>query len=195
MRGSWVRLVGVAVATAALLGASAPDGPPASLSAQTQNAMLAELAGVRPSSELAGPVIAAGTIEGAGAGVPVIAQAWPDEETLGEGEVGDFVDIVTIAAALTGADGSFELVADPEALAGRVGATAEIVNFDVTAFDAGCGLAMMATSAKLSVSSGEVEVGDDLDEPHLLVRAERPLTIGELVAAPGSATPPPACGE
>jgi len=195
MRGSWVRLVGVAVATAALLGASAPDGPAASLSAETQNAMLAELAGVRPSSELAGPVIAAGTIEGAGAGVPVIAQAWPDEETLGEGEVGDFVDIVTIAAALTGADGSFELVAAPEALAGRVGATAEIVNFDVTAFDAGCALASMGTSVDVSVSSGEVVLAAELDEPHLLVRAERPLTIGELVAAPGSATPPPACGE
>ncbi|MCR6688308.1 hypothetical protein [Cellulomonas sp.] len=195
MRGSWVRLVGVAVATAALLGASAPDGPAAPLSAETQNAMLAELAGVRPSSELTGPVIATGTIEGAGAGVPVVADAWPDQETLGRVEIGGFVDVVTIAAALTDADGSFELVADPEALAGRVGATAEIVNIDVTAFDAGCGLAMMATSVKLSVSSGEVEVGDELDEPHLLVHAVRPLTIGEVVAAPGSADLPPSCGE
>ncbi|ASR55170.1 hypothetical protein CBP52_08865 [Cellulomonas sp. PSBB021] len=175
-----MRLSGVALTAILLIGASAPVEPDPRPTTEEQVDALAVLVSVEPSTELDGPVLVAGEVIGAHAGVPVIAKAWPDQETLDRHQPGDAVELVTIAAALTNTDGSFELVADPEAVAEATDGDERIVNFDVTAANAGAKVAMVSTSAVLSP---EIAVDDSISgalTDELMIDADEPLTVDEI---------------
>lgn len=183
-RLSRVALVSGVVLTASLLiGASAPIEPAPSPSTDEQIETLAELVEVEPSSELDGPVLTAGEVEGAGAGVPVIATAWPDQGTLDQQQPGDSVELVTIAATLTDSDGGFELVADPAAVAVLTGGGERVVNFDVTAANAGDEVALVATSATLSPEIAADETLEDALTDAVAIEADEPLTVDEVAGS------------
>lgn len=171
--------------TAVLLvaGAQAPseptDGP-----TPAQATQLAEyLPEIEPSTELDGPVLVAGHVQDASAGVPVIATAWPSPAELGDLKVGDTVELVTIAKTLTDTDGNYELVADPAAVKDVVGTAKKVVNFDVTAPTSKDATATTGASAVLSVAtvaatSDEVLVEGDIDSV-----ASEPELIGEVTTS------------
>ncbi|MCR6646972.1 MAG: hypothetical protein NVV70_02070 [Cellulomonas sp.] len=173
---------GAVLTAAALIGPSAPadEGPRPPTAEQLET--LAGWVDVTPSPELDGPVLTAGTVTGAGAGVPVMAMAWPDHEALGQQQVGDSVELVMIAATLTRSDGSFELVADPVAISALTGGGETTVDFDVQVFDTGAGVAQWSTSAVLSP---EIAADDSLEHPladDITIEADAPLTVDELAA-------------
>ncbi|MCR6688843.1 hypothetical protein [Cellulomonas sp.] len=141
---------------------------------------------VAPSSTLEGPALVTGAVEGAPAGVPVIATAWPDQDTLGALRPGDIVNLVPIAASLTDADGSFTLVADPGAVRDLLGEDEQIVNFDLYVPTGDGEPARFAASAELSA-----EIVEDGSEDEVLAKVEasieaaEPLTVDEVVNRDG----------
>ncbi|CAM5792728.1 hypothetical protein [Cellulomonas persica] len=172
---------GAALAAAALIGACATADAGGRATTAEQLETLAGLVDVTPSPELHGPVLTAGTVVGAGAGVPVVAMAWPDDATLGEMQIGDDVKLIPIAATLTGSEGRFELVADPVAVAALTGGSEVTVNFDVQVIGADP-LAQWSTSAVLSP---QIAADDSLEHPladDITIEADAPQTVDELTA-------------
>ncbi|WP_029288386.1 hypothetical protein [Cellulomonas sp. HZM] len=179
------------MAASMLIGAAMPVAPDPRPPAADQVEALAKLVDVEPSSDLDGPVLAAGEVDGADAGVPVIATAWPDQKTLDSQRPGDEVELVTIAATLTDSDGSFKLVADPGAVAELTGGNERTVNFDVTAANAGDDVAVVSTSAVLSPEIVADKSIDDALAGDVTIEADEPLTVDDVASArvrSGSAT-------
>jgi hypothetical protein len=173
MRVPYVRSSAVASTALLLLGAAGVQAASTDSATPDQIAQLADLApDVEPSSELDGPTLVRGEVAGAGAGVPVVASAWPDQETLGDMKVGDTVDLVPFAAGLTDEDGRFELVADPAAVEELLGDDERIVNFDVTVPTAYGAPATIATSATLSVALVQDREGEPLTDDPVSIDAE-----------------------
>ncbi len=190
MRLPMARLSAVASAAVLLVAAAQAPSEPTDGATPEQAQLLEEyLPEVEPSSELGGPVLASGHVEDAGAGVPVIATAWPDPAELGDLKVGDEVDVVTIAKTLTDSDGNYVLVPDPNAVKEAVGTAKKTVNFDVTVpTSKDVALATTAASATLSVATAETSSSTILSEGDIDIAAERPAAIGE-ASSDNGATP------